>query len=191
MKKLIGSILVCIAVSGCAYVNYMKDPFADIPAFARVTQNIYRGGPPKPAGYETLKGLGIRTILSLSQDKKDVRREESWASANNIKFYHIPVDLYSKPSDEQVIRFLGIVLDRTNVPVFIHCEDGRDRTGTMIALYRVVAMGWTIKDAYHEARVIGYWPYHGDEAPLKAFVHQLKDKPLYFDKAKEFSRETR
>lgn len=63
-------------------------------------------------------------------------------------------------------------------PLFIHCEDGRDRTGTMVALYRVAAEGWTIKQAYTEARTIGYWPYHGDEAPLKAFMRQMP--PLFW-----------
>ncbi|MFA5099605.1 MAG: tyrosine-protein phosphatase [Candidatus Omnitrophota bacterium] len=189
MKKISALIAFCVLVSGCAYVSYMKDPFADIPAFAQVTRTMYRGGPPKAAGYEILQGLGIRSILSLSQDMKRVRQEEQWAGANNIKFYHIPIDLYSRPADEQALRFLEIALDSSNLPIFVHCEDGRDRTGTMIALYRVVVQGWTIKDAYHEARVIGYWPYHGDEAPLKAFVHQLKDKPVFFEKAKELSRE--
>jgi protein tyrosine/serine phosphatase len=118
-----------------------------------------------------------------------VRNEERWAAANGIKFYNLPIDLYTKPSDDQALRFLEIVLDNANQPVYVHCEDGRDRTGTMIALYRVAAENWTIKDAYHEARVIGYWPYHGDEAPLKMFVHQLKDKPLFFKKAKELLRE--
>jgi tyrosine-protein phosphatase SIW14 len=189
MKKILVIIALSMLVPGCAYVNYMKDPFADIPAFAQVTQKISRGGPPKAAGYETLQKLGIKSILSLSQDTKSVQREEAWAAAHNVKFYNIPIDLYSRPSDEQAIRFLEICLDRANLPIFIHCEDGRDRTGTMIALYRVAVDGWTIKDAYHEARMIGYWPYHGDEAPLKAFVHQLKDKPLFFEKAKELSRE--
>jgi tyrosine-protein phosphatase SIW14 len=190
MKKIIVIIVCSVLFAGCAYVSYMKDPFADIPAFAKVTQTLYRGGPPKTAGYETLRNLGIKSILSLSQDTKRVHQEESWAAANNIKFYSIPVDLYSRPSDDKAIRFLEVVLDRSNLPIFVHCEDGRDRTGTMIAFYRVVVMGWTIKDAYNEARVIGYWPYHTDEAPLKAFVHQLKDKSLYFEKAKELSRET-
>jgi protein tyrosine/serine phosphatase len=185
MKKALIIIAAFLPLAGCAYLSYMKDPFADIPAFTRVTENIYRGGPPKAAGYDTLKDINIKAVLSLSQNIKQVQNEERWAVANGIKFYHLPIDLYTRPSDEQALRFLEIVLDRSNQPIFVHCEDGRDRTGTMIAFYRVVAENWTIKDAYHEARVIGYWPYHGDDAPLKMFVHQLKDRPLYFQKAKE------
>jgi protein tyrosine/serine phosphatase len=189
MKKLLIIIAAFLPLAGCAYFSYMKDPFVEIPAFARVTDKIYRGGPPKADGYETLKKINVKAILSLSQNVKQVQKEELWAAANGIKFYNIPIDLYTKPADEQALRFLEIVLDRSNQPVFVHCEDGRDRTGTMIALYRVVAEAWTIKDAYHEARVIGYWPYHGDEAPLKMFVHQLKDKPFFFQKAKELLSE--
>jgi protein tyrosine phosphatase (PTP) superfamily phosphohydrolase (DUF442 family) len=188
MKKISAFIAFSLCITGCAYVSYMKDPFTDIPAYARVTQTLYRGGPPKAAGYDSLQNLGIHAILSLSQDMKRNHQEESWAAAHKVKFYSIPIDLYTKPTDEQAIRFLEIVLDRSNLPIFVHCEDGRDRTGTMIMFYRVVVQGWTIKDAYHEGRVIGYWPYHTDEAPLKTFVHQLKDKTLYFEKAKELSR---
>jgi protein tyrosine/serine phosphatase len=185
MKKIFVLAICCALISGCAYISYMKDPFADIPAFGSVSDAIYRGGQPKIAGYERLSMLGIRSIVSLSQDIKRVENEKLWAQANNVRFYHLPIDLYRMPSDDEALRFLGFVLDRLNYPVFIHCEDGRDRTGTMIAFYRIVVEGWTIKDAYHEARVIGYWPYHGDEAPLKAFIHQLKDKPFYFEKVKE------
>ncbi|MCU0650866.1 MAG: dual specificity protein phosphatase family protein, partial [Candidatus Omnitrophica bacterium] len=172
----------------CAYLSYMKDPFRDIPAFAKVTPDLYRGGPAKPEGYEILKKMGIKSILNLCQNEKLVSKDVSWAMDNGVIVHHMPIDLYSKPSDEQAISFLKIVLDKSNQPVFVHCEDGRDRTGTMVALYRVVVDNWTIKDAYHEARVIGYWPYHGDEAPLKMFVHQLKDKELYFRTARELMR---
>ncbi|HNQ50996.1 MAG TPA: tyrosine-protein phosphatase [Candidatus Omnitrophota bacterium] len=185
MKKMWLVFLCCVCSSGCAYVSYMHDPFVDIPAFAQVTDTIYRGGAPKPAGYERLQSLGIQSILNLSQDTKQVGQEEPWARARGIEFYNIPIDLYVRPSDEQALRFLEIVLKTAKRPLFIHCEDGRDRTGTMVALYRVAAEGWTIKQAYTEARKIGYWPYHGDEAPLKAFMHQLKDNPLYFKRAKE------
>lgn len=166
-------------------MSYMHDPFVDIPAFAQVTDTIYRGGPPKAAGYERLQSLGIRSIISLSQDTRQVKTEEQWARAHDVEFYHMSVDLYTKPSDEQALGFLEMILKTAKRPVFVHCEDGRDRTGTMIALYRITAEGWTIKRAYDEARQIGYWPYHGDEAPLKMFLHQLKDKPAYFDRAKE------
>jgi hypothetical protein len=58
----------------------MKDPFNEIPAFAKVTDIVYRGGQPKPAGLRTLKNL-VKAILCLRQDEKRVQQERSCAQA--------------------------------------------------------------------------------------------------------------
>ncbi|MCD6402534.1 hypothetical protein J7L36_01625 [bacterium] len=53
-------------------------------------------------------------------------------------FYNIPLSVYKKPTDKQVIKFLKIVLDKKNQPVFLHCESERERTGAFVAVYRVI-----------------------------------------------------
>jgi len=183
MKKIIIYIFI-LFLSGCAYLGYLKDPFEDIPNFHRVDERIYRGGQPKKQGYNTLKSLGIKTVIILSAENQIPRSERQTLNALGINFFHIPMSKYKRPTDEQVLNFLDIVLDKNNQPVFIHCTNGRDRTGAMIALYKITACGWTIKNAYKEAERFGFWGYYG-EADLKDFIHQLKDKPIYFQKAKE------
>ena len=51
---------------------------------------------------------------------------------------------------EEIIRFLDIVTDETNLPVFVHCQHGADRTGTMSAVYRIFVQGWDKEDAIKE-----------------------------------------
>jgi protein tyrosine/serine phosphatase len=55
-------------------------------------------------------------------------------------------------------------------PVFIHCKRGADRTGAMVAFYRIRNHGWTAARAYAEAREIGMraW-YNGLKRQIEAF----------------------
>ncbi len=187
LKIFILSFSLCFSM-GCAYLGYLKDPFSDIPNFRQVTPQLYRGGKPNIQGWEKLKFLGIKTVINLEETNK-INSQELTLETTGIKVVRLPLNLYTVPSDEQIFLFLKIVLSAKNQPVFIHCNNGRDRTGVMIALYRVVFNGWTIKNAYDEAVSLGYWPYYGEDAPLKKFIHQLKEKKAYFKKAEEFKNE--
>jgi protein tyrosine phosphatase (PTP) superfamily phosphohydrolase (DUF442 family) len=182
MRKLVAVCLLALSVNGCAYVSYVKDPFVDIPAFSQVNEHIYRGGRPKAAGFEHLKSLGIKTIVDLTGTGKDAQREEQRAAEYGFEYVHIPLSVYKKPTDEQSLLFLKAVLDPQKQPVFVHCHSGRDRTGAMIAMYRIVVDGWMPKVAYGEALDHGFWPFHG-ELMLKDYIHQMKDHTVLYDYA--------
>lgn len=177
--------LSLLFISGCAYLGYLKDPFVDIPNFYQVDDILYRGGQPKQEGLKRLRSLGIRTVISLRGENKELFQERESVKALGMNFYNLPMSVYKRPSDDQILTFLEIVLDKENQPVFVHCEAGRDRTGAIVAMYRVVVSGLTIKQAYKEAKRLGFWPYRGEVPELKNFIHQLKDKGIYFKKAKE------
>lgn len=183
MKKTIVCLLLLL-ISGCAYLGYLRDPFVDIPNFYQVDERLYRGGQPKPEGFQNLKSLGIKTVISLRGEDEKTYNEKETLKALGISFFNLPMSVYTRPKDEQVISFLETVLNKNNQPVFVHCESGRDRTGAIVAMYRVVVSGLTIKQAYKEAKNMGFWPYRG-EAELKNFIHQLKDKKIFFEKTRE------
>ncbi len=182
--KMVNFYLALLFLSGCAYLGYLKDPFVDIPQFYKVDEILWRGGQPREEGFKKLKSLGIRTIISLRGTNEELNWEKNLVKGLNMNFYSLPLSVYARPENEQIVKFLKIVLDKKNQPVFIHCESGRDRTGAMVALYRVAVYGWGPKEAYKEAKRFGFWPYRGD-AELKNFIHQLRDKQIYFKKAKE------
>ena len=59
---------------------------------------------------------------------------------------------------EKVRTFLG-QMENAEKPVFVHCRQGRDRTGLAVAVYRIVAEGWDRDEAIRELYAHGYnWP---------------------------------
>jgi protein tyrosine/serine phosphatase len=52
--------------------------------------------------------------------------------------------------DEDVLWFLRIAADPARAPVFLHCQHGADRTGYLVAMYRVVVEGWDRERAIAE-----------------------------------------
>jgi protein tyrosine/serine phosphatase len=189
MKQKLLLLILAVILSGCAYLGYLKDPFTDIPAFSQVNEHLYRGGYPKPEAYGRLRSIGIKTIINLSNDTgKRFEYEQRTAREYNINLVRIPLSVYEWPEDEKVLTFLKTVLTPENQPVFIHCTSGRDRTGAMIAVYRVVVEGETIKNAYKEALNHGFWPYKG-EVVLKKYIHQLKDRKIFFEFVENYKKE--
>lgn len=184
--KYLAIILLGLSISGCAYMGYLKDPFVDIPNFRKINESLYSGGLPKPEGLVRIKKIGIKTIISLRNEIPQY--EKSFIQKNNIELIKIPLSIYKRPTDEQILKFLKTTLTKEKQPVFIHCKDGRDRTGAIIAVYRTVVDGLGPKEAYKEAKNHGFWPYRGDDV-LKNFIHQLKDKPIYYEKTKIFQKD--
>ncbi|MCU0290273.1 MAG: tyrosine-protein phosphatase, partial [Acidobacteria bacterium] len=72
-----------------------------------------------------------------------------------IKYYFLPVNTLS-PDEYKFSRFLEIISDPANCPVFVHCRRGADRTGTAVALYRIKVQKWSIDEAINEMQNGGY-----------------------------------
>jgi protein tyrosine phosphatase (PTP) superfamily phosphohydrolase (DUF442 family) len=75
------------------------------------------------------------------------------------------------PTTDQIQTFLREVTDPANAPVFIHCLRGRDRTGTMVAIYRIEVDGWTNEEALEEMDRYGF---HGFYKQLRNCVRDYR-----------------
>jgi len=170
--------LLLLSAAGCGLTGYLRDPFVDIPEFSQVTEDLYRGGVPKEAGYARLKALGVRTIIDFRGVPEQGRPLPE--AAQGFRRVSIPLSVYAWPEDEKALKFLQTVLDPEAHPVFVHCSSGRDRTGAMVAVYRVIVQEWGPKEAYREALAHGFWPYRG-EVVLKKYIHQLRDRKVLYD----------
>jgi tyrosine-protein phosphatase SIW14 len=153
------TLILCISIAVNAQVALpaSRTPnVKDVPNLYKVNSNLYRGGQPTEAGLRQLKKLGIKTIIDLRDDDGRAKREENSAKAAGLRFINIPLSNIFGPKDEKILAILNEIARSENYPVFIHCKRGADRTGTVIAVYRISHDGWTGEKANAEAKKFGF-----------------------------------
>lgn len=117
--------------------------------FTRVSPALWRGSQPDAAGFRALEQAGVKTIISLRSHHDDL------PLMAGTKLHYINIPMYAwRPTEDNLIRFLQAVktasADPALSPVFVHCQQGRDRTGYSIAAYRMVQEGWSANEAIQE-----------------------------------------
>lgn len=122
---------------------------------------LFRGERPRQEDFKELAGLGVKTIINLertwiNREPDAVKLERSLAVKNNIQFKHIPMHPFLGPKKSEVQEALAIIQDPANHSVFVHCRRGRDRTGIVIAAFRIKCQGWTAERAYEEMKGYGH-----------------------------------
>jgi len=111
--------------------------------------------------------LGVKTVISLRQ-RPDERVRQS-AERAGMRYINLPMNVRGYPQADLAPRFLALVNDPENWPVYVHCHGGRHRTGVMTAIYRMAIEGWDVQRAYAEMRQYGFYKRWG-HGPLKAYV---------------------
>jgi tyrosine-protein phosphatase SIW14 len=136
----------------------VEPKYEELPNFHAVNTLIYRGGQPKPGGIKKLVELGIKTVINLRDDDERARLEEQEVKAAGLVYYNRPLPRLDRPDDKQINELL-ILLTNSDKPVFVHCKRGSDRTGVLIAIYRIEHSGWTSDQAKSEANRygMGFW----------------------------------
>lgn len=133
--------------------------FDELPNFHRVSARLFRGGQPRSGGIRKLAALGVNTIINLRDDDEREIIEEREAQAAGLRYFNVPFKRLGRPTDAQIERALSLIAAPENDVVFVHCEHGSDRTGTVIAVYRIGHDGWTHEQAKREAKRHGmkFW----------------------------------
>ena len=177
-------ILLVVVLVGCRSGSWKSSsstsmgPNNNLPNFAKVSDTLYRGGQPTPEGFGQLKKMGVNTVISLRLFKTD----EKIMRALGLKYLHVSFK-HIHPEDEDVAAFLKVASDPADQPVFVHCRNGVDRTGMMVAVYRMVVQDWPKQKAIAEMKKMGFNEIHeriedyvekADVAALRAKVQQAK-----------------
>jgi protein tyrosine phosphatase (PTP) superfamily phosphohydrolase (DUF442 family) len=156
--------LAALLLSGCA--STPPGPLArlGLPNFDRVNASLYRGGQPTPAGLAELARLGVATVVDLRRaGEGPPSRAEEQAIAAQLQLAYLPIRLspITAPRRGTVETLLAAIGDPARQPIFVHCKRGADRTGTVIALYRVTRECWSAEQAIVEARRHGmaWWEF--------------------------------
>jgi protein tyrosine/serine phosphatase len=156
MRTLLPLVGLLAILPACGSVPAKASPGDPAGNFSQVTTGVYRGGRPDEAGIGVLAQMGVKTIMDLENDDAAIAAEKGWAEAAGIRFISHPMNGLATPNDAQVNDTLATINDPANQPVFVHCMQGKDRTGLIIALYRVIDEGWAPKDAHDEMMALGY-----------------------------------
>ena len=119
--------------------------------FAQISPILYRGEQPTAAGFAELKRRGIRTVVSL----RTLHGDGDALKGTGLASFRIFAKPWH-PEEEDLLTFLKILSDPNNQPVFVHCQYGSDRTGYMVASYRIVDQGWTYTDAAAEMKAFHF-----------------------------------
>lgn len=138
-----------------------------LPNFFKVSDTLYRGAQPTQTGFQELKKLGIKTIINLREHHTD----EKLINGMGFNYFPIPTAT-SKPLKDHYQKFLDIVKNPDLQPVFVHCRQGADRTGTAVALYRITVQKWDTEEAIRELQQGGYG-YHPMYQEIIKFIRNF------------------
>lgn len=141
----------------------------------KIDDELYRSKQPTSKDLDTIKKLGIKSILSFRQyhDDSDIFQKDS-----NITLYSIKIKT-SKMSIDEIKQSLEIIKNAPK-PILIHCWHGSDRTGVVVASYRIIKQKWSKKDAIDEFENGGYG-YHATIYPqLEKLLWGLDENLLKF-----------
>jgi len=153
-----------------AVAAYGQQP-AGLQNFYRVNENLYRGAQPTAQGFASLAHLGIRTVLDLREFDSRSLAEKKMVEAAGMRYVNVPMQGTNTPSPASVAKALSVLNEKDAGPVFVHCRRGADRTGTIVACYRISHDGWKAAKALNEAKSLGMaWYTSGMQHYISAYT---------------------
>lgn len=165
-KKIIALLLLGLTGCGCRTQFPAEHGIVN---FDFVDGRVWRGAQPTRAGLAWLAEHGARTVVNLREAGDGLVEEGRTSSDVGLLYTNLPMSGTSAPTRAQVEAALA-VLESWPAPVFVHCQHGSDRTGTVIACYRM-RHGWSAEEALREARLYGMSPF---EWGMRNFVRGFK-----------------
>jgi protein tyrosine/serine phosphatase len=147
-----------------------------LPNLYRVNAGLYRSAQPGREGFIfldkqqslTAGDRPIKTVLSLRASNDDAELD---SPDSGLRLEHISFKTWHA-EDEDVVKFLRIVNTPAMQPVLVHCKHGSDRTGTMLAIYRIVHDGWSKQQAIDEM-IDGGYGFHPIWNNLPRYIQAL------------------
>ena len=128
--------------------------------FGRVTDTLFRGGQPASLGLSTLRDMGVGLVINFRDEPEQIRTEKREVESLGMKYVSIPWSGHDEPSNSQVLHFLDLIRMNPNTKIFVHCRRGADRTGVMIAAYRIAVEHGSASQAVSEMyrfHYAGFW----------------------------------
>lgn len=128
---------------------------------------------------KTLKKHGIQVIVDLTGlDPHDEGQQAEITAAKRfgIQLHRFPLrgdgtgDIHNYAKAIEVL----VASERQHKPVLVHCAAGAQRTGGVVAAYRVLVLGQSPHDAYAELSRYG-WKAHKDQILLEYLNGHMRE----------------
>jgi tyrosine-protein phosphatase SIW14 len=143
--------------------------------FHQVDQHVYRGAQPTDDGFQYLAKIGVKTVIDLRETDERAQAEEGVVTSAGMKYVNVPMTGLTPPTESEISRILAILEDDATGPVFVHCKQGVDRTGAVIAAYRIDHDHWDNGRALSEAKSEGMG---GFQFPRQSFIRDFQPRAL-------------
>ena len=147
--------IATLVIGIASFPGFAQTNLAGLPNFHQVNDHVYRGAQPTADGLQSLAKLGVKTVIDLREAGDRSTSERSLVEAAGMRYVTIPFQGMSAPSPANVAKVLALFDDASAGPVFVHCRRGADRTGTVVACYRIAHDHWDNQKALQEAKGFG------------------------------------
>jgi len=153
----------------------------NLPNFDEATTTLYRGGQPSKSGFRILAKMGINIVVDLRGSRDSERKIVTHLG---MRYVALPWRC-SFPKDKTFAQFLTLLRKNPGRKIFVHCRLGDDRTGMMIASYRMAQEGWSAERAEKEMEKFGFSFAHrrlicpGLSSYEEKFPQRFKTSPAF------------
>jgi len=124
--------------------------------FHVVAPGVWRSSQPNEEALHRMKRHGLKTIINLRGEKPVHLWEKKLAAGLDLNYYNFPMDARAKQDKTRLREILQIMHEPSNHPVLIHCHGGKDRTGLMVSLYKLIFMDAIVADVRREMLLYGF-----------------------------------
>ena len=177
---------------GCASSSIQNAPVecsnnldSPIQNFCVVTADVlWRGAKPAEDGAAWLIQHRVGTIVNLEllHDDQRVFGQANLADADRyeVDYFHIldwEPNAILAPAllDDHIAHFLAVVGAQPK-PIYVHCRSGQNRTGVMVAAYRVIVEGASADAAIAEMRRYQGWWFEADAGYIRRLSPERREE---------------
>ncbi len=157
LRPVVASLALMLGLVSISFAQTeVKKDFSNISIgnFGQMDERFYRGAQPLEGDYQSLKDLGVTTVIDLRNDP--MAYEKGAVEAVGMKYVNIPMSGWKRPQQEDVDAFLALVNNPETGKFFVHCKAGIHRTGVVGAAYRYTNYGWDYDQVYKEMKDYNY-----------------------------------
>ncbi|OQA57307.1 MAG: Tyrosine phosphatase family protein [Candidatus Omnitrophica bacterium ADurb.Bin277] len=124
--------------------------------FHVVTRGVWRSAQPNKESLLRMKGYGLKTLVDLRGSGEREHWEKELSDRLGIQYYHFPMDAGKATPLKTIDAVLAVLSDPAKQPALVHCRVGKDRTGLVVAAYRISNTSGSFRDIYEEMLMYGY-----------------------------------